>query len=56
MRPLGLFFFGAKWLLASYCELRRDYRSFRLDRMHEHELLADTFDATDGIAEVHERH
>jgi predicted DNA-binding transcriptional regulator YafY len=50
VRPLGLFFFGAKWLLASYCELRRDYRSFRLDRMHEHVLLPDTFDATDGIA------
>ena len=49
VRPLGLYFFGAKWLLASYCELRSDYRSFRVDRMHDHELLDDAFDPTDGI-------
>ena len=49
VRPLGLFFFGAKWLLASYCELRADYRSFRIDRMDAHEVLPDTFDAADGV-------
>ena len=49
VRPLGLYFFGAKWLLASYCEMRADYRSFRIDRMDEHEVLTDTFDPADGI-------
>jgi predicted DNA-binding transcriptional regulator YafY len=49
VRPLGLYFFGAKWLLASYCEMRADYRSFRIDRIDEHEVLVDTFDPADGI-------
>jgi predicted DNA-binding transcriptional regulator YafY len=49
VRPLGLYFFGAKWLLASYCELRADYRSFRVDRMDQHEVLNETFDPSDGI-------
>lgn len=32
VQPLGLFFWGGVWLLAAWCELRHDYRSFRLDR------------------------
>jgi predicted DNA-binding transcriptional regulator YafY len=31
--PLGLFFWGTSWSLAAWCELRVDYRSFRLDRI-----------------------
>ena len=31
--PLGLYFWGRQWLLASYCLLRNDYRSFRVDRV-----------------------
>ena len=31
--PLGLYFWGKQWLLASYCLLRNDYRSFRVDRV-----------------------
>jgi predicted DNA-binding transcriptional regulator YafY len=48
-RPLGLYFWGSKWTLAAWCELRRDYRSFRPDRMRELVLLEDTFDESDGI-------
>lgn len=33
IRPLGLLFYGSKWLLAAWCELRRDFRTFRLDRI-----------------------
>jgi predicted DNA-binding transcriptional regulator YafY len=33
VRPLGLLFYGPKWLLAAWCELRGDFRSFRLDRI-----------------------
>lgn len=33
IRPLGLLFYGPKWLLAAWCELRRDFRTFRLDRV-----------------------
>src|SRR5262245_3596749 len=31
--PLGLYFWGRQWLLAGYCLLRNDYRSFRVDRV-----------------------
>ncbi len=33
VRPLGLAFFAPHWTLASWCELREDFRTFRLDRM-----------------------
>jgi predicted DNA-binding transcriptional regulator YafY len=33
--PLGLYFWGREWLLAAYCWLRADYRSFRVDRVLE---------------------
>ena len=33
IRPLGLYFFGQGWMLASWCELRDDFRNFRLDRI-----------------------
>ncbi len=33
--PLGLFFWGERWLLVAWCELRNDYRNFRLDRCLE---------------------
>ena len=44
VRPLGLYFWGAKWSLASWCELRTAYRSFRPDRMRDLELLPERFD------------
>ncbi len=47
IRPLGLHFWGNKWTVAAWCELRADYRSFRPDRMLELEMLDRTFD-TDG--------
>jgi len=49
-RPLGLFFWGRKWTLATWCELRQDYRSFRPDRMREVTLLERGFDPADGIS------
>ncbi len=33
IRPLGLYFWGKVWTIAAWCELRRDFRSFRLDRI-----------------------
>ncbi len=32
VRPLGVFFWGRVWTLAAWCELRNDFRNFRLDR------------------------
>ena len=33
VQPLGLYFWGNVWTLASWCDLRGDFRNFRLDRM-----------------------
>lgn len=33
VRPLGLYYWGATWTLAAWCEMRRDFRNFRIDRM-----------------------
>jgi predicted DNA-binding transcriptional regulator YafY len=33
LEPLGLVFWGRSWTLAAWCLLRKDYRSFRLDRI-----------------------
>lgn len=33
VQPLGLLFWGKVWTLASWCELREDFRMFRLDRI-----------------------
>jgi len=43
VRPLGLFFWGGGWSLGGWCELRGDFRNFRLDRMSGLDVLTDTF-------------
>jgi len=43
VRPLGLFFWGKVWTLVAWCELRDDYRVFRVDRIDAIELLDETF-------------
>lgn len=43
VRPLGLFFWGAWWSFEAWCELRQDFRSFRLDRIRALEALDDRF-------------
>lgn len=35
VRPLGLWFWGAVWTMVAWCELRQDFRMFRLDRLGE---------------------
>ncbi|MGB0969005.1 MAG: helix-turn-helix transcriptional regulator [Halocynthiibacter sp.] len=33
IRPLGLWFWGKVWTIVGWCELREDFRMFRLDRI-----------------------
>jgi predicted DNA-binding transcriptional regulator YafY len=33
VRPLGLYFWGQRWTLAAWCEMRAGFRNFRLDRV-----------------------
>lgn len=43
VRPLALYFWGDAWSLAAWCELRADFRTFRLDRIADIALLAERF-------------
>ena len=43
VRPLGLFFWGRTWTLAAWCELRNDFRNFRVDRASGLVALDETF-------------
>ncbi|HEV3151044.1 MAG TPA: WYL domain-containing protein, partial [Acidobacteriaceae bacterium] len=42
-RPLALYFWSGVWTLISWCELRDDFRTFRLDRMDGQQVLDRTF-------------
>ncbi len=33
IRPLGLWFWGKVWTLIAWCEMRGDFRAFRIDRI-----------------------
>lgn len=44
VRPLGLYFWGMTWTLGAWCELRQDFRNFRLDRIDVVELREDLFE------------
>lgn len=48
VHPLGLFYWGKVWTLVGWCELRDDFRHFRLDRMGTVEKLNHKFDIIDG--------
>jgi predicted DNA-binding transcriptional regulator YafY len=43
VRPLALAFWSGVWTLAAWCELRDDFRNFRMDRMEEVVVLERTF-------------
>ncbi len=48
VRPLALTFFPPVWLLVAWCELRRDFRNFRLDRVLAAEVTAEVFPVEAG--------
>ena len=48
--PLGLFFWGKIWTLVSWCELRQDYRSFRVDRVQALEQVGRDFAESEQIS------
>jgi predicted DNA-binding transcriptional regulator YafY len=48
VRPLTLWFEGPVWLAGAWCELRNDFRFFRLDRMQDVEFLDETFPRETG--------
>ncbi|MEW5881740.1 MAG: YafY family protein [Pseudomonadota bacterium] len=46
--PLGIFFWGDAWSLGAWCELRGDFRNFRLDRVTRLAALDDRFPNESG--------
>ena len=47
VRPLGVFFWGKTWTLAAWCEMRNDFRNFRLDRINQ-ATLGERFEEESG--------
>ncbi|MEM7139249.1 MAG: YafY family protein [Myxococcota bacterium] len=43
IRPLGAFFWGRSWTVTAWCELRDDFRNFRLDRITTLEPTGESF-------------
>ena len=43
VHPLALYFWGGTWTLAAWCELRTDFRSFRVDRVEHADCLDEPF-------------
>jgi predicted DNA-binding transcriptional regulator YafY len=43
IRPLGLWFWGKVWTLVAWCELRDDFRAFRIDRIAQIAASGRTF-------------
>ncbi len=50
VHPLGLFYWGRVWTLVAWCELRDEFRHFRLDRMKNINLSDKTFQILPGRA------
>ena len=43
VRPLGCFYWGKVWTLSAWCELRQDFRGFRVDRIESVQTLETQF-------------
>ena len=48
VRPLALYFWGGVWTLVAWCELRKDFRSFRVDRIVDCRMLERVFEQKRG--------
>ncbi len=46
--PLGLIYWGNKWTLGAWCELRADFRTFRVDRIEEFIVLSGHYPSKPG--------
>ena len=48
IHPLGLFFWGKLRTLGAWCELRRGFRNFPLDRIRSLDELEESFETAPG--------
>ena len=49
VEPYAMLGWDGHWYLVGYCCLRQDYRTFRLDRIQQVEVLAEPFERTEGF-------
>lgn len=47
VRPLAIWGFAEGWMFSGWCELRRDFRTFRFDRIAQLSLTEDRFEEDD---------
>jgi predicted DNA-binding transcriptional regulator YafY len=50
VEPIGLCFYSNQWHLIAYCQLRKDYRDFRTDRIESLEVVPGKFSKVDHIS------
>ena len=50
VEPIGLCFYSNQWHLIAFCQLRKDYRDFRTDRIEKLDVVSGTFSKTDHIS------
>ncbi len=43
IHPVGIFYWGNRWTVGAWCELRNDFRSFRLDRIDSLSISTEPF-------------
>lgn len=43
VEPIGIYIMANQWYLIAYCQLRKDYRTFKVDRIAKLKLLGHTF-------------
>jgi predicted DNA-binding transcriptional regulator YafY len=48
VRPLGCFYWGRVWTLVAWCQVRKDFRSFRVDRIKSLEVSEESFRMESG--------
>lgn len=44
IEPLALYCYDQRWIVIGWCRLRKDFRSFRLDRIQHFKVLDETFE------------
>ncbi len=44
IEPLSIYSMDEKWIVIAWCRLRKDYRSFRLDRIQHFQILRENFE------------
>jgi len=50
IEPIGMVYYGDAWHIIAYCQLRQDYRDFRLDRMSKLEVTSQRYHLRDRLS------